>query len=516
MFVVFNRFFCKGNQNRIFLGIFTLLCLFVLTSCAGASSAKKTAAYEIIDDSIAEDGFQAGIESIATSQESNDPLYDTRNAISLFLDRGILMYYAGEYRDSSNSLQQAERLIQEAFTKSVTESVGSFILNDNTKEYPGEDFEDIYISVFNALNHYNMGDIDGALVEVRKLTLPNGKLDMLQRKYEELNNKSKSAEGMPEGATVPEAQNVVFTNSALARYLGVLFYLADKNEDAARIELEQLQTAFASQKDIYYHSLPSSVSNLTVKNDGRARLDVICFTGMSPIKREETITEVFPFFAASALREVHFKLPKLQNRPDRIDRVEILVNDQTFNLELLEDIGAVIIDTFKARYSSIVTKTYIRTLTKYLALDVANTIAKKDKENAFQTLAREGILRGAKLAFDATENADIRMTRFLPNKVFIGSCFVDPGTYDITINYYSNGELTKSEVKPSYNITANNVNLAQLVNLGMTRRIREEGDTGERDGNRGQGRGRNRGSQPPDTNDDNDTNSGGRRGRNRG
>jgi len=507
MLLVSNRISCGGKRNLICLAMFTLVCLFVLSGCGGSTMAQKTAAYELIDDSIAEDGYKAGIESISTTQESENPLYDTKNAISLYLDRGILLYYAGEYRDSSTSLLQAERLIQEAYTKSVSESVASFILNDNSKEYPGEDFEDIYISVFNALNYYNMGNIDGALVEIRKMTYPSGKLDMLKRKYEELNNKSRSAEGMPEGATLPEPQSAMFENSVLARYLAILFYLADNNEDAARIEQEQLQTAYATQRDIYTHSLPKSLADLTKTTDGKARLDVLCFAGMSPIKREEVVTELFPFFSAQQLHKVNFKLPKLVNRPDRIDRIEIVVNDQTFNLELLEDIGAVIIDTFKARYSSIVTKTYIRTLTKYLALDIANSLLKKDNENTFATIARTATLMAGKAAFDATEHADIRMSRFLPNRVYVGSCFLDPGTYDITINYFSNGELTKTEMLPAYNVAQNNVNLAQLVNLGMTRRIREEGSEVDSERGRSGGRSGGRGGERE---------SSGRRGRNRG
>jgi len=457
---------------------FLLFCCLVLSSCSvGGAFSNKTAAYERLDASIAEEGFQAGIDSITETQRGRSPLYENNNAVSLYLDKGFLEHYAGDYQASATSLQYAERLIEEAYTKSITEAAASFILNDNTKEYAGEDFEDIYLSVFNALNYYNLGNIEGALVEVRKLTLPSGKLDMIERKHETVNAKATTAAEIPEGITIPQGENVVFTNSALARYLSILFYLAENNQDAARIETQQLRLAYATQPSIYGTNLPSSVSNLE-KTDNNTRLDIICFTGMSPIKREKEEHLFLPIFSSQILNNIEFKLPELVNRPDRIDRIEIEVDDQTFNLELLEDMGAVIRDTFKASYNSIVTKTYIRTFSKYLVLDIANRIRlenneKKDgKEKTFDSILRSSALIAGKAAFDATERADIRMARFLPNKAYVGSCFIAPGSYNITVNYYSNEVVQRSEVKENYIITANDINLLQLVNLGFNRRGR--------------------------------------------
>jgi len=446
-----------------------------LPSCTAITAmSDKTAAYEQLEGSVADEGFQAGIDNITQNQRGGRRIYEENNAVSLYLDKGLLEYYAGDYRASTASLSNAERLIEEAFTKSITETAASFILNDNTKEYAGEDFEDIYLSVFNALNYYNLGNTEGALVEVRKLTLPSGKLDMIERKYQALNEKAISAGELPADATIPQVENVIFTNSALARYLSVLFYLSEKNQDAARIEMEQLRAAYASQPTIYKTPLPSSVDNFTRTDNSTPRLDIICFAGMSPIKREKIDIVYFPFLSSEVLRNVNFKLPELVNRPDRIDRIEIVVNDQTFNLELLEDMGAVIRDTFKASYNSIVTKTYMRTLVKYLALDVANYAMRNDDNNEktetmWETIRRNTVLTGGKALFDATEKADVRMARFLPNKAYVGSCFIAPGTYDITVNYYSNGVLTHSEVKENYTISQNNVNLLQLVNLGFSR-----------------------------------------------
>jgi hypothetical protein len=266
------------------------------------SCASKPDAFKDIDEAVSRNNFEGGIASIRKGQEAKKPLYPEKNVVSLYLDKGLLEHYAGNYQNSSEDLQEAERFIEEAFTKSVTAGVSSFIANDNTKEYPGEDFEDIYLNVFNAFNYYNRGDLEGALVEIRKLSQSSGKLDMLSRKYEAAR---KSAGGwvmeqlkklgFAINLQLPQGNPVNFSNSALARYLAALFYLGEGDTDSARIEFEQLAEAFGNTK-IYPYKVPQAVRDAQNVPGGKARLNIIGFSGLSPIKEEKHYSSIFPFF----------------------------------------------------------------------------------------------------------------------------------------------------------------------------------------------------------------------------
>jgi hypothetical protein len=446
---------------------------FTLFACMGIlffSCATRPEAYKDIDRSVEGSDFENGIEVIKKSQESKRPIYPEKNAVSLFLDMGLLEHYAGRYKDSSQSLQEAERLIQEAFTKSITADIASYVVNDNTKEYPGEDFEDIYINVFNALNYYNRGDIDGALVEIRKLTLSSGKLDMLSRKYENarrsagdgaMNTLNKYGASM--NNALPQGSPVNYSNSALARYLSVLFYLSNGNIDSARIEFEQFQAAFASNPKVYYHSIPKSAADIRTVPDGKARLNVIGFTGLSPVKEEGQFTAFFPFTYFILCQPV-FKLPRFVKRPSAINRIEIIVEGEgggKFNLELLEDMGAVIEETYNARFANIFFKTYIRLLTKYAAADVAANIARERSGD----LAGLAAAIAGKVSADATEGADIRMSRYMPDKAYVGGINLEPGTYNITINYYSGSRIVAKDEQKNIVVRANAPNLIEVINL---------------------------------------------------
>ena len=423
--------------------------------------ATKSTAYKDIDSAVTSNDFEQGVEAIKAGQEKKPPLYSVLNAVSLYLDKGLLEHYAGNYKDSAQDLTEAERLIQEAYTKSVTADAASYLANDNTKEYPGEDYEDIYIGVFNALNFYFNGDTEGALVEIRKLTQPSGKLDMLARKYEDANKSagdhmmnSLNRLGVRVNPELPQGNPVNFSNSALARYLSVLFYLDDNNTDSARVEYEQLMAAFASNTKVYSNPIPRSVNDMQTLPAGKARLNVIGFAGLSPIKEEKVYEEQVPLDEPYNI--IKIKLPVLKRRTSATRGVEVEVHGHgRFELDLIEDMSTVIEETYNARFASMFFKTYIRSLLK----NATGSIAAK-QAGKLDGLAGLGVMIAGKVAADVSESADIRMGRFFPDRAFVGSIDLDPGTYNVTVHFGHSSKEFKD-----VNVRAGRINLIQAVNL---------------------------------------------------
>jgi hypothetical protein len=452
---------------------FPALVIFFL-SCASSSGV-----YKNIDNAVYQNDFERGINEIIKGQEKKRPIYPGKNAVSLFLDKGILEHYAGNYRNSSLDLENAERLIQEAFTKSITAGVASYIANDNMKEYPGEDYEDIYLNVFNALNYYHNNNTEEAMVEIRKITMSNGKLDLLSKKYEEGNKfaaqyllESLHSIGFMSAIELPMGEPVLFSDSALARFLSALFYQGQGKEDDARIEFEQLHTAFTGNPKVYYHPVPKSAGDAQNIPQGKARLNVIAFAGLSPIKEEKAYNQFFPFFNNPALRYPQFKLPVLAKRPSVIDRIQVGINGQkSFDLELIEDMGAVARETYNARFANMFFKTYIRTIIKYAAAEAgANAAASKyASENENEKAA--GLLIGlatsiaGKVAADSSEAADIRMGRYFPDKAYIGGINLDPGIYSVTVTFYNQGRIIAADDFTGVNVRANTLNLIEATSL---------------------------------------------------
>jgi len=455
-----------GTWIILKIAFFTSLALL----CAGifaASCASATAKiYKEIDSAVSNDDFASAVNIIIKGQEKRNAVYSEKNSILLFLDKGLLEHYAGNYAVSSADLQNAERLIEEAYTKSISENFFSYILNDNVKEYPGEDFENIYLNVFNALNYYHRGNLEGALVEIRKLSGQSGKLNMLSRRYEyidpdsgeNLNDYAKRETGVMQ---IPETKSVNFSNSALARFLCALFYLGEGDKNSARIEFDQVYSAYNMNRNIYRSAVPNAVEQARNVPEGKARLNIISFTGLSPVKEQQLVIEFLPF-QHPILQVAFFKLPILVKRPSLINRIEVTVEEQgSFNLELIEDIGAVIEETYIARFSNIFAKTYIRTIIKYAVADVLAIVTAESQDE----LAGLFVALAARAGMDASESADIRMSRYLPDNAYIGGINLDPGIYKVYINYY-NGDLFISGDKfDNVIIDKDRLNLLQSVNL---------------------------------------------------
>ena len=425
---------------------FYVLFIALFLSCASNP-------YAAIDFQVNQEEFT---KSADTLEEKSGKLYRQKDLVLYYLDKGMLTHYSGDYQESSSLLQQGEKEIEKNFSVSVSQEIGTFLMNDRTREYDGEDHEDVYLNLFNALNYYHRGNMEGAMVEIRRM---NNKLRDLSVKYGQImsNMQRHALENNTEVPANPEA-TIKFNNSALARYLGMLFYRGSGMMDDARIDQNQLRVAMADAPQIYRNPVPSSVRDELTIPRGMARLNVIGFAGLSPVKTEE-VTRIW-------LRDAWIKvaLPVMRSRPSRIASIEVVLDSgESFALELLEDMGAVINATFSQKKNIIYVKTITRAIIKGMTARVFNEAARHSDENKglFTILGL-----GSQIFAEASERADLRGARYFPAKAYVGGINLRPGTYSYTITYYdSTGKAIAERRFENIMIGANALNLTEVVCL---------------------------------------------------
>ncbi|MDR1949896.1 MAG: hypothetical protein LBQ38_10935 [Spirochaetaceae bacterium] len=421
---------------------------FLFLSCA------TTNPYAGIDNEVYRGNYEDGLAAIDGHKKN---IYRDKDLILYHLDKGMVNHYARRYEDSIQNLQDGERAIEEAYTKSITMEIGSYILNDRTREYDGEDYEDIYINAFNALNYYHLRNTEDALVEIRRM---NNKLQFLSSKYGVItSNLQKQA--LESSAAIPydpESATVQFSDSALARYLGLLFYRGIGQYDDARIDRDHLKLAFANAPSVYTYPPPQSLEEELEIPPGKARLNVIGFSGLSPVKVEETVRIPLP-----NERWVKIALPVMEYRPSLVSRIEVRVNeDAPFVLELLEDIEAVARETFKEKVGLIYFKSVLRAVTKGLTSSVLSGASEEVGGQA--GLALWLVSLGTQAFAEASERADLRISRYFPAKAWVGGINLDPGVYTLHINYYAaNGRLLATYIDDQVTVREGALNLAEAV-----------------------------------------------------
>jgi hypothetical protein len=442
-------------MKKHILPLFILHCsLFIVLSLSSCASGQGKIKFPYASRYLEKGDYSGAREDLQRQRANPYSEYNLLNEISYLQDRGYLAHYAGDYRTSNDDLLEAERAMEEAYTKSVTERAKRVVKNDPYKiEYIGEDYEDFYLNIFTALNFYNAGNFESAMVEIRKV---NNKMKFIADKYESRMVEIGSSNWRDQVSGTP----TYYYKSALAGYLGMLFWRAYGNSDSARIDAQSITDAYAQMPEVYSTPLPKELVMRGDVNDelaipaGMARLNVLSFTGLSPLKSgSEGIAD-------------------LTIRRSAADRIEIVFDDgKKTELSLLEPISNVV-------YQIARTRIFYKTAEENFLMKAGQF--KQDTEfwgnimvDASLMLFMPALIGKYTIKalvdystsggnYDTEDRSvDRRMARFIPGKAWVGGINLRPGDYSFTINYYKGTNVIDSRKIQNYKVEARKLNLIE-------------------------------------------------------
>lgn len=450
----------------------TLALSVVVASCASWQSQKGQ--FVEVDKKVAIQDFT----SAATMLEaSRDTYYAKKDRVLYYLDVGLLYHYGRNTGKSNDLLTRAEESIDELYTSSISKGAASLLLNDNVMDYDGEDYEDVYLNVFKALNYLHQHQFDPAFVEVRRI---NNKLSHLKDKYNKLAEEYNKSEDAKKKFTVATNQ---FNNSALGRYLSMLMYRAEGKYDDARIDMEEIDNAWRSQAQLYNFPKPNVEKYL--ERTSKAKLNILSFVGKAPQLfarnltihtfkdavaiytsdgKEEKQLDVIAWPKMTSGYHFKFSLPYMVKQGTKVAKVVVELNGSSVaELQQIESLENAAEDTYKLKEGITYLKTIIRTVTKGILNEKANR--ELDKKTGGGFLGELTRLASSALV-DASENADLRLARYFPAKALVGEVEVEPGTYTVTLKYYgANGQLLFADNRGEISVSAQGLNLVQSAYL---------------------------------------------------
>ena len=429
-------------KRKMFLGLFIIIVSF-LCGCASSYTSKEQ--FVAVDKKIELRDY-AG--AILTLESAKDTYYAAKDRVLYYLDLGMLYHLKGDYRKSNELLSKAEDAIEELYTKSASKAAASLLLNDNALDYAGEDYENVYVNVVKAVNYLSLKEFDNAFVEVRRM---NSKLGTLGEKYDKLAAEYNSSNDKKIEIKAEKSQ---FNNSALARALSMLLYRAEDQWDDARLDYNKIKEAWASQSQLYDFPLPNLDNSITVSS--KARISVLCFIGKSPQLFANNLTihtfkdevaiytsdgvdkkqlNLFPWYGMTDGYHFKFSLPYMKKSGTEVVRVQVVVDEKVLHsLEPIESLENSAEDTFKSKEKMIYLKTITRTVIKGVLNEKANVELDKKTGGGLMGSLTRAI---SSVAVDASENADLRLSRYFPAKALICDFEIDPGVHTIKVNYYN-------------------------------------------------------------------------------
>ena len=370
-----------------------VIFLAAATSCAAASKNIQPQ----INSLVAANHYDRALTLLG-----DDPsVYGPHNHLLFWLDKGLAAHLAGRTKPSVAAFEQAEKLYEALYTKSISQMANTWIVNDTKEDYRGDEQEYVMVNVFQALNFAEAGNFEEALVEARRM---DQKLKNIGARYQ----------------------------NPFAYFLsGLLWQVSGEpnaNEDAS-IDYQKAAAIYESTPKVLKDLMQEAKDvSRGLRHLDKARVYVVEYTGFIPVKVADALA--FPL-DRTHLTKISF--PRYQDRFSEVASSQVKISRggvaYVQPTEVVCDLGKLARKILEGHKAAIVTKASIRPLLKY-GVEKAIEIPLRDKAG---DLAADLFGIAGSIYNLATEEADLRTWQSLPEMIRIVYFDLDPGVYDIAV-----------------------------------------------------------------------------------
>ena len=377
--------------------------------------------------------------------EEHQDDYQSRNRLLFYLDEGMLAFSLGDFEKAIQAFTAADKLMEELYTISVSREATTFLINDNTAPYRGEDFESVMVNLFLALSYANLSKIEDALVEARKI---DSKLATINLQYDEEQQNTYREDPfvrMLIGILYEMGQTSADLNDAYISYrLAIKGYESEYQRFGVSVPGVLAENALSTaefmgtvEQDQLRERFPSQQFPSLAERKEKAEVFGLHFNGRAPVKEPATI--VFPMPDGFLLKLAFPTYKKVDKRivGGRL-YAKLLEEDRPFQatFTVAEPIEKIAKENLEDRKGRIIVKTIGRVTAKYLAIKAAQVAAVGAGGRDFGALA--GFLTGitGNVLVFASEEPDLRSWRTLPAEILISKLTLEPGSYQFWAECY--------------------------------------------------------------------------------
>ncbi|MDX8386255.1 MAG: hypothetical protein R8M11_07045 [Gallionella sp.] len=420
--------------SRAACGMALLLFSLILTGCATYSDS-----FGAIKRNLAKQEYDAALIEIEKQAES-------KNSRALYLlNKGMVLRMKQDFSGSNDMLEAAKLEMERLYAVSVSENALSFIVNDATVSYAGEDYEQVLVHLYMALNYLELGQLGEARVEALQVDL----------KLREI------SEDIPDNK---------FSEDALSRYITGLIYEELGEWSDAMIAYRKSYEAFQNYQDNYGVAIPDMLKHDLLKlgthlglnnevaqyreefgiesdvaaivSEQEGELVFILNNGLAPIKREKVIAATGPstVIAVTATDHkrvkavtpvvVNIALPYYESHPNNVHSARVSVSGLSVDTQMMEDIDAIAKASLDARMAAITARSIARAVSKVAIQNSVDRVGQNSGSDPAAELLGSLFVRVAAIA---TERADTRSWLTLPANVQLARMALKPGSYDLKV-----------------------------------------------------------------------------------
>ncbi len=419
-------------KARICLMGLVLFC----SACAAPSLRYKTEVNQL----VAAGKFQEAEEKVVSKKSK---LYNRKDATLFYLDRASLLHDAQNTTASDELFSAAQQQIDDLYTKSISASLGTLLINDLTTPYYAANYERALAYYYRAVNFLQQNDISSAAVEARRAVFF---LDHLR--------------GEKKG----------YNDEPFVQYFASLVFESAGQLSDARIARQNALAAYkrlggklgVSAPEFY---VPSQADRL-------GEVIVLHYNGLLPLKKTQTFQVAWDqavlmasseeenwhsspvasnaFMAGLTGSAVTLSFPVLEEQPFRVVSSWVEAGGQRYVTQKVADwAGSAKLD-LEEKMPGIMLRTAARAVSKRVAAVQAGRAAASaaDDENMGDLAQMLVSALGA-----ALERADTRQWFTLPAEVRMTRIFLEPGMQNIRLLFRNgNGNIVGEHLFENVNV----------------------------------------------------------------
>ena len=403
-----------------------LLCLAAgtITVCGGVETEQQSLATLTDQGKFVE-------AHVRTHDPDVEKTYGEKNYLLLRLERGSAALAAQNCDQTITALNEAEGASAYNYDLSTWDRTLQYAVNDSASAYYARPHEDIYVNVLKQIAYLHQGVLEnGAIVESnRQLDKATWLRAQHSQLVEQLRQKD-SAKVIESGESqlqINKEHAGEFIDSPLGAYLGALSFANYGLYDKQQVAANNLRTALAAAPTGPDPVQADKFTGLDSESVTQFNTVVIALSGRSPSIVSKTVS--IPILKQS----VSGAIPELQMHASPIHAAALEVRDgPTVDLDLIEDMSAVIAENFRRQEESIYYRAMIRLGIKVGVVTAASLGVQASTDNELYTGMTA--LFGAAYIW-ATETADKRAWTTLPGQARVKALSLPTGAHEARIVY---------------------------------------------------------------------------------
>lgn len=409
------------GHNRITRSSGLIVLLLIVSGCA--TYYQQTVAFQ---GQVGNREWDKALHSL----DKNKTLQRNKNRLLYYLEKGTVFQLNQQY-DSSNASFENAYIFLDDYQKKLGEEALTFVLNPGVRTYPGEDFEGVLLHYYKAINYLMLDDHEASLIECRRVNI---KLNELNDRYKNKNRYNRDAFAHNIMGMVYEADGD-YNNAFIAYRNALEIYESDYKKHfglPAPLQLKKdiLRSAYKTgfREELYFYERKFGMEHDPSLDSLDKTLIYFWHNGLVPVKDEWSIMFTIikgqggyvtfvndelglnfgfrtrnndEYASLGDLKVVRVAFPKYVIRGLVNQRADIRVGENSYPLQLAENVGQIATKTLRDR----------------MMRELANTLLRIAVKQAMEAATREGNEGlGAVMSVvnAASEKADTRNWQTLP------------------------------------------------------------------------------------------------------